>query len=141
MPPVRSHFRAAVCLQHQGGLLCVCVCVCGGGRGFLGGGGGSMTEWSRWGCTGFGGGVEVPPSAPSATDPMTPFPIQRPMRKPPLPPPPNLPPAVRSQWAASHLVEHVMMISRPGNDPDAHFEVNETIRCFCLTQSIAVNFK
>ena len=34
---------------------------------------------------GGGGGVELPPSAPSVADPMTPFTFHRPMRKPPIP--------------------------------------------------------
>lgn len=65
---------------------------------------GGYRAWSR------GGGFEVTPSAPSVTDPMTPFTIQSPMRK----------PLMLNQLAVSHFIT-CHNDKSPGNDRAAHF--------------------
>lgn len=72
-----------------------------------------------------GGGVRGgTPFAPSATDPMTPLTIQRPMRR----------PLMQSQWAVSHFIT-CHGDESPGNHRDAHFAL---MKCCHLVDSQAV---
>lgn len=90
--PLRFYFKGAVRSQHQGGE--------GHDRTVTGGTG--LGQRRGWGT----------PSAPSVTDPMTPFTIPRPMRKPLIP----------SQRAVSHF-STCHNDKSPGNDRDAHFKL------------------
>lgn len=90
--PLRFYFRAQ------------CDCSIRGAR--------AMTEWSQGGSglgqrRGWG-----TPSAPSVTDPMTPFTTRRPMRKPLIP----------SQRPVSHFIT-CHNDKSPGNARDAHFKL------------------
>lgn len=71
----------------------------------------ALIEWSQGWVRGLvRGGVEVTPSAPSVTNPMTPFTIHSTMRK----------ALISSQWAVSHFIT-CHNDKSPGNDRDAHF--------------------